>query len=281
MTDYSICIPRIFNNIPDNKITSTFENLNLGIIKNIDIVRKISRDGTVLKMAFVHFESWNYYNSSAVNLRNKIEDPTVVAKLVYDDPWHWILLPNTSNVSTNSNNTTSPYTQGSSLTTKLNEPTTTWIEERLTNLENELHCVYEELYQREYIPTKYLQKSTWSDEVESNTDSGKSSSVMPMDIHDLDLDSNSSYSFEEEINMNLCEELHKTPNPANYIPFDNDDITTESTESQYYDNEQYDYSSGIKNDYNSSRSNDTSKSYLDTVNQNRKLWITANYCGND
>ena len=29
---------------------------------------------------------------------------------------------------------------------KLNEPTNTWIEERLTNLENELHYVYEELY---------------------------------------------------------------------------------------------------------------------------------------
>ena len=73
MTAYSLCIPRIFNNIPDNKITSTFENLNIGKIKSIDIIDKIGRDGSTFKMAFVHFESWNYYNSSAVNLRKQIE----------------------------------------------------------------------------------------------------------------------------------------------------------------------------------------------------------------
>ena len=127
MTSYSLCIPRIFNNIPDKKITSTFENLNLGKIKDIDIIYKIGRDGSTFKMAFVHFESWNYYNSAAVNLRMQIEDPNMVAKIVYDDPWHWILLPNTSNVANESNNTIYSYTQeSSSLTTKLNPNKIGW-----------------------------------------------------------------------------------------------------------------------------------------------------------
>lgn len=271
MTSYSLCIPRIFNNIHDKKITSTFENLNLGKIKDIDIIYKIGRDGSTFKMAFVHFESWNYYNSAAVNLRMQIEDPNMVAKIVYDDPWHWILLPNTSNVANESNNTIYSYTQeSSSLTTKLNEPTTTLIEERLTNLENELHYVYEELYQREYIPTRYRQNSTRDDEPES----GKNSSFVPMTIDELDLGSSSLL----EEYMNPCEELHKTPNNTNYVSYTNgngdDDISLmSSTILGEYECE-YEYSYDIDDD-------NTSKSYLETVNQNHKLWVTANYCGND
>jgi len=308
MTSYSLYIPRIFNNIPDKKITSTFQNLNLGKIKNIDIIRKIGRDGSTVKMAFVHFESWNYYNSAAVNLRIQIEDPNTDAKLVYDDPWYWILLPNTSNVTTGSNNTVYTYTQEStSLTTKLNEPTNTWIEERLTNLENELHYVYEELYQREYIPTKYRKNSTWDDEIESK----KNSSVMPMTIDELNCDLSRMTIDElncgpgrmtidelncgpgrmtiDELNlgsrcssekgMNTCEELHKTPNIiSNYISScsnnNDDDISLMSdTIVGDCDNPEYDCSF----DYD----DNTSNSYSYTVNQNDKLWVTANYCGND
>ena len=284
MTSYSLYIPRIFNNIPDKKITSTFQNLNLGKIKNIDIIRKIGRDGSTVKMAFVHFESWNYYNSAAVNLRIQIEDPNTDAKLVYDDPWYWILLPNTSNVTTGSNNTVYTYTQEStSLTTKLNEPTNTWIEDRLTNLENELHYVYEELYQREYIPTKYRKNSTWDDEIESK----KNSSVMPMTIDELncgpgrmtidELDLGSRCSSEK--GMNTCEELHKTPNIiSNYISScsnNNDDDISLMSDTIVGDCDNPEYYCSFDYDDN------TSNSYLYTVNQNDKLWVTANYCGND
>lgn len=269
MTAYSLCIPRIFNNIPDNKITSTFENLNIGKIKSIDIIDKIGRDGSTFKMAFVHFESWNYYNSSAVNLRKQIEDPNLVAKIVYDDPWHWILLPNTSNVASDTNNAYCLYNQQSVSSTNLHE--------RLTKLENEIRNVSEELYRREYTPVEHLQKSTWNDDDESKNDSGNRSSVMPMNIHELDIDD--SQSLNEEYNMNAFGELHKMSNPANYIPFYNnedDDMSLVSTIScQYYNNEHYDYSCDIEND------NNISISYLERVNQNNKLWVTANCCGND
>jgi hypothetical protein len=87
----SIYIPRIFENITTEKIKHVFEVLDLGIISHIDLV---PRGPSKLKMAFVHFKEW-FTNPSAQNLARKILDPVTQAKLVYDDPWYWILLPNT------------------------------------------------------------------------------------------------------------------------------------------------------------------------------------------
>lgn len=284
MTAYSLCIPRIFNNIPDNKITSTFENLNIGKIKNIDIIHKIGRDGSTFKMAFVHFESWNYYNSSAVNLRKQIEDPNVVAKIVYDDPWHWILLPNTSNITSES-----VYINSSShsINKQLNHDfhrINPSLEERLTNLENELHCVYEELYQREYIPSRYRRESYWDGDIETGTDTGSdiellhSRPITPMSISELD-----THDYSDDTKLN------EAPNLANCIPFKTTQYDSQSDQYTLEDdgvsvlsdtsfqecqdnlyNYQYDIEQGGKDG-----------SYVAMVHQNDKLWVTTNYCGND
>jgi hypothetical protein len=92
---FSVCIPRIFNNIPVSKIVSTFESLNLGKVERVDIVLKRGKNNEPIKMAFVHFYKW-YNNSAANNLRKKIEDPNYEAKIVYSDPWYWVILPNRS-----------------------------------------------------------------------------------------------------------------------------------------------------------------------------------------
>ena len=95
---FSIYIPRIFTNISNSKIISTFENLELGKVQHMDIVYRTGIDGSTYKMAFIHFSYWS--NSSAANnLRDKIEDPAIEAKIVYDDPWYWIILPNKSSTS--------------------------------------------------------------------------------------------------------------------------------------------------------------------------------------
>lgn len=90
---FSVCIPRIFNNIPVSKIVSTFESLNLGKVERVDIVMKRGKNNEPIKMAFVHFSKW-YNNAAAINLRKKIEDPNHEAKIVYCDPWYWVILPN-------------------------------------------------------------------------------------------------------------------------------------------------------------------------------------------
>ncbi len=92
---FSVCIPRIFNNIPVSKIVSTFESLNLGKVERVDIVQKTGKNNEPIKMAFIHFYKW-YNNTAANNLRKKIEDPKYEAKIVYSDPWYWIILPNRS-----------------------------------------------------------------------------------------------------------------------------------------------------------------------------------------
>jgi hypothetical protein len=97
-SQFSVYIPRIFTNIPNSKIISTFKNLDLGKVKNMDIIYRTGTDGTTYKMAFIHFSTW-YSNSAAINLRKRIEDPTIEAKLVYDDPWYWLVLPNRSSTS--------------------------------------------------------------------------------------------------------------------------------------------------------------------------------------
>lgn len=92
---FSVCIPRIFNNIPTSKIVDTFNSLQLGQVESVDIVFKKGNNDKIVKMAFIYFKKW-YTNVSATNLRNKIEDPFYEAKIIYDDPWYWIILPNNS-----------------------------------------------------------------------------------------------------------------------------------------------------------------------------------------
>lgn len=141
---FSVCIPRIFANVSNKRIVNTFERLNLGKIADMNIVWKTGRDGNAYKMAFIHFNEWNNTCQSAINLRNKIENPNIEAKLVYDDPWYWILLPNKC-----------PPSQRQLLKQSIFNNNLTDCMKRIYNLENELHDIYEELYQREYIPEKY------------------------------------------------------------------------------------------------------------------------------
>jgi len=76
-------------------VADTFETLNLGVV---DRVETIARPGDkTTYMAFVYFASWNTGNKAAVHLAKRINTPGgPQARIVYDDPWYWILLPNKS-----------------------------------------------------------------------------------------------------------------------------------------------------------------------------------------
>ena len=141
MSAFSVCIPRIFNNIPNKKIVGTFEKLNMGKVKNMDIVWKTGRDGSSYKMAFVHFSAWNIQNSAARHFREQVEDPNVNAKLVYDDPWYWLVLPNNSNTIINSyKNRVENFIPDNAV-----NGVSEWVQNKIAELEDELNCVYEEL----------------------------------------------------------------------------------------------------------------------------------------
>lgn len=99
----SLCIPRLFNNVTEETIRITMNNLQLGVLHKIDITNKINKYGDNYKMAFIHFKKWNIderTNSIRENLINGKE-----VKIIYDDPWFWKVSayrpPNSLHIHTN------------------------------------------------------------------------------------------------------------------------------------------------------------------------------------
>lgn len=161
-------------NIPVNKIIESFEKMDLGKVEKIDSVIKKSRDGYYYRMAFIHFEYWNMNNIAAVNLREKIENPNKEAKLVYDNPWYWLLLPNKSQ----QKHIHSDFEKLKNL-----------FKTQLQKIEDEVDCIYEELYQREYIPIE--NQPEWL-----NSDSYNCAPIYPLHSYDDD------YSLSSKDSMN-------------------------------------------------------------------------------
>ena len=83
-TDLSVCIARVFKNIPKNRIHESLDTLALGDIERIDLVK--SRNPQ-FNTAFVHYHRWNPDN---MEIREAIVTGKKV-KVIYDDPWFWLL----------------------------------------------------------------------------------------------------------------------------------------------------------------------------------------------
>jgi hypothetical protein len=93
-TDLSVFIPYVFPNVSKERIAVAFESNTLGIVDRIDLIGKTDANGKAYNYAFVHFSHW-HDNEHAARFLEKLEDPSKQARLVYDDPWYWIVLPNT------------------------------------------------------------------------------------------------------------------------------------------------------------------------------------------
>lgn len=92
----SIYIPRVFPNWRDTtKMMQVFETLQIGRIRRIDFVDKETDQGVKFSQAFIHFHEW-YDNNHTRNLQKRIGDVDDMAKIVYDDPWFWMLFKNTN-----------------------------------------------------------------------------------------------------------------------------------------------------------------------------------------
>jgi hypothetical protein len=84
----SLYIPRVFLNITQEKIKEAFEKNGIGKVKRVDLISKVPE----YNIAYVHFEYWND-TITARNFQSYSKEPKG-AKLVYNDPWHWIVLEN-------------------------------------------------------------------------------------------------------------------------------------------------------------------------------------------
>jgi len=89
----SLYIPHIFSNYNKKDIEDIFENLKIGKINNIDLISKIGKDNKEYNSAYIHFEYW-YNNQITQNLQERVLNPNKEARLVYEDPWYWIVLEN-------------------------------------------------------------------------------------------------------------------------------------------------------------------------------------------
>lgn len=94
MQNLSLFIPYVFSNITQERIARVFENNLLGVVDHVDLVRKTDKNGKTYNAAYVHFSHW-FNNSVAENFQERVLSPDKEARVVYDDPWFWIVLQNT------------------------------------------------------------------------------------------------------------------------------------------------------------------------------------------
>ncbi|MCJ7801690.1 MAG: hypothetical protein MUP82_04965 [Candidatus Marinimicrobia bacterium] len=81
----SLCIPRVFSNIDEKRIRRVLAELNLGDIKQVDIVG--SKGQEKFNRVFIHFNKWNS-NANADIARERLLNGKDI-KIIYDDPWFW------------------------------------------------------------------------------------------------------------------------------------------------------------------------------------------------
>ena len=87
----SIYIPYIpVNHASEEYIKFIFKTLNIAIISRVDF---LDHKNCIDKMAFIHIKLW-HTNIIVEHLQEKILDQNQEARIVYDDPYYWILLPN-------------------------------------------------------------------------------------------------------------------------------------------------------------------------------------------
>jgi hypothetical protein len=89
----SLYIPHIFANYTKDDVAEVFDHQNIGKVKNIDFVSKLGKDGKPYNAAYIHFKNW-FDNVPAHNLQKRVLNPETEARIMYEDPWYWILLEN-------------------------------------------------------------------------------------------------------------------------------------------------------------------------------------------
>ena len=91
-SNFSVFIPYVFANITPERITHVFETNNLGYVQRVDLVKMIDHKGKMYYRAYVHFDTW-FDNTIADNFKGRVLSGGT--RLVYDDPWFWVVLQNT------------------------------------------------------------------------------------------------------------------------------------------------------------------------------------------
>ena len=92
IANISLYIPHVFVNISKKTVAETFEDLRIGSVKRVDFVCKRGSNGD-FNAVYIHFNHW-YDNIAAHNFQERVINPNMEARIVYDEPWYWIVLEN-------------------------------------------------------------------------------------------------------------------------------------------------------------------------------------------
>lgn len=81
-----LVIPRVYSNIRENRIRGIIKELNIGVVKRIDLKKWVNKEGKTFNKVFVHL-IWNT-DSETEKIVSRLQDGKEI-KIVYDDPWFW------------------------------------------------------------------------------------------------------------------------------------------------------------------------------------------------
>ena len=95
--ELSLFIPRVFPNITEERIRQVFLAKNYGEVDHVDFVAKVDKVGKKYNSAYVHFNGNWFWNDVSIAFREQVcfHSETQI-RLVYDEPWYWIVLENTA-----------------------------------------------------------------------------------------------------------------------------------------------------------------------------------------
>jgi len=83
----SLCIPRVFPNIDEHRIREIFDELKMGEIERIDIVKKQTEKGEKFNRVFIHWKYWSTGGNADISRERLLNGKEI--KIIYDDPWFW------------------------------------------------------------------------------------------------------------------------------------------------------------------------------------------------
>jgi hypothetical protein len=89
----SLFIPHVYANFTSTMVFDIIQDMGIGEVKNIDFVSKMGSDGKPYNAVYIHFYKW-YDNIVAHNFQERLLDPKKEARIMYDDPWYWLVLEN-------------------------------------------------------------------------------------------------------------------------------------------------------------------------------------------
>lgn len=97
MSELSLFIPRVFLNITEERIKQVFLAKKYGEVDHVDFVAKVDKFGKKYNSAYIHFDCNWFWNDESIAFREQVcFHPETQTRLVYDEPWYWIVLENTA-----------------------------------------------------------------------------------------------------------------------------------------------------------------------------------------